>query len=279
MIIGFLGKGGNGKSTMATRLVQSLVREGNNILAVDADHNMDLTYNLEAPEDMTYVGTSWDDMKAHCAIEANNYRLAFSKEPLPQFSFSSPDPFTSKYSHELSPSLRIMTAGPHTDQMIYDKSCSHGLFTSLKIYLPLVSLKDNEYVVVDEKAGTDSVGTGITTGFSLAYVVCEPTLHGLKAGNQIGEMLEFYGTPYEFILNKVTSDEDIELAKTTLRKEPAFVFRFSPELLKPNTPLPKEHEEIFAQIVESLKKHQNEHPDSRIERTQEKIRRRDELAD
>ena len=46
MRVAFLGKGGSGKSTMATAFVQELRSRGMQVLAIDADHNMDLSYNL-----------------------------------------------------------------------------------------------------------------------------------------------------------------------------------------------------------------------------------------
>jgi len=48
MKIAFLGKGGSGKSTLATAAVRHLHSTGRHVLAIDADHNMDLSFNLGA---------------------------------------------------------------------------------------------------------------------------------------------------------------------------------------------------------------------------------------
>mgnify|MGYP003893631969 CR=1 FL=1 len=42
MKIAFIGKGGSGKSTVSWLATQMLVSEGRKVLAIDADHNMDL---------------------------------------------------------------------------------------------------------------------------------------------------------------------------------------------------------------------------------------------
>ena len=46
MKIAFVGKGGSGKSSTSWLAVKTLENMGVHVLAVDADHNMDLTSNL-----------------------------------------------------------------------------------------------------------------------------------------------------------------------------------------------------------------------------------------
>jgi CO dehydrogenase nickel-insertion accessory protein CooC1 len=64
MIIGVLGKGGSGKSTVSTNLVKFLAsKKEHTVLAIDADHNMDITYNLGVTEEFPYLGGSMSDLK------------------------------------------------------------------------------------------------------------------------------------------------------------------------------------------------------------------------
>jgi CO dehydrogenase maturation factor len=205
MIIGILGKGGSGKSTVATNLVRALMtQKENNVLAIDADHNMDLTYNLGVTEEFPYLGSSMSDLKVISGLDSDeNYRLALTNNKQGLFTLSPKDTFTKKYTNKISDNLSLMTAGPQTDDVISDKACSHALFTSLKVYLPLLSLKENEWVIVDEKAGADGVSTGIPTGFDVAIIVSEPTVHGIKTARQIAGLLNYFDVPYEFVINKV----------------------------------------------------------------------------
>lgn len=61
MKIGFVGKGGSGKSTLSTLFVKYLEGQNKTVLAVDADYNMDLTNNLNAPKDMQYIGAGMQE--------------------------------------------------------------------------------------------------------------------------------------------------------------------------------------------------------------------------
>jgi CO dehydrogenase nickel-insertion accessory protein CooC1 len=221
MIIGFLGKGGSGKSTLSTKVVQYLNKnKDNTILAIDADYNMDLLHNLEAGDDLNFLG---DDakflMKKALGVDekALYIDIVLDENNANKFSISNPDEFTKKYSKKIKENLYIMAVGPHSENVLNDKMCSHGLGALLKAYLPLLDIKQNEYIIVDEKAGVDSVGTGTPSGFNMSIIVVEATVYGVKAAKQISGLLEnHYHLPYAYIINKVKSDTDVDMIKKEL---------------------------------------------------------------
>jgi CO dehydrogenase maturation factor len=51
MKIAVVGKGGSGKSTLSWLIIHYLHEQNQNVLAIDADHNMDLMTLLDARED------------------------------------------------------------------------------------------------------------------------------------------------------------------------------------------------------------------------------------
>ncbi len=221
MIIGFLGKGGSGKSTLATKVVNFLSTDKNNtILAIDADYNMDLLHNLNAGDDLNYLGTDAKFiMKKVLEVDekALYADIVLGENNANKFSISNPDDFTKTYSKKLKENLYLMAVGPHSENVLNDKMCSHGLGALLKAYLPLINIKENEYVIIDEKAGVDSVGTGIPTGFNMSIIVVEATVYGIKAAKQISDLLEnHYHLPFAYIVNKVKSDTDIYMIKQEL---------------------------------------------------------------
>jgi len=225
MIIGFLGKGGSGKSTLSTALAKHVYDAGNTVLAIDADHNMDLVWNLINDDQLAYLGESVPDINEHSGIGRDEtYKNIFYKNLSPKFSLSPLDPFSKKYIREINPRFYLMAAGPHTETVLNGNKCSHSLSTSLKVYLPFLELKENEVVIIDEKASSDAAGTGVPTGFTVNYITVEPTLHSIKAAHQIAKTLEFYDAPYEFVLNKVASEESKNFALSNLIKAPIAVF-------------------------------------------------------
>jgi CO dehydrogenase maturation factor len=204
MKVAFLGKGGSGKSTMATAFVRELRSRGLQVLAIDADHNMDLSYNLGA-EPSLFLGSDPDCIKEYVgSSREGTYGEALQKAREDNLSFVlfPADEYTESISIEIEDGLRLMTAGPHTDRVRAQESCSHSLAAPLKVYLPMLRLKEGEAVVIDERAGTDPVATGILSGVDLAVIVQEPTTNSRRVAEQIKGELELAGISYLIVNNK-----------------------------------------------------------------------------
>ncbi len=204
MKIAFLGKGGSGKSTMATAFVKYFHANCFNVLAIDADHNIDLSYNLgiepslflgNDPEYIKeYVGSAKNDSYKQARVVAESNDTKFTLSPF--------DSYTLQVSTEVEKGLRLITAGPHTDRVRTQESCSHSLAAPLKIYLPFLLLKEKEIIIIDERAGTDPVATGILSGVDVALIVREPTVQSSRVADQIKKELDLTGIKYLIIDNK-----------------------------------------------------------------------------
>jgi CO dehydrogenase maturation factor len=278
MILGFLGKGGSGKSSVSSQTALHLNAANFSVLGIDADHNMDLSYNLSGGDvpPLKYFSQSLADLqKAVGLAEGEKYTEAFLSERAKRFALTPLSPEIEDYSHVLDNNIRLMTAGPQTDGVLYGTHCSHSLTTSLKILLPLLEVQENEVVVVDEKAGADGVSTGIVTGIDVGVIVCEPALHSIKTAKQIAALMDFYETPYVFVGNKVTSSEDKDFIISELGQEPVTFLMASNSIKRNPSALVAEWTDEL-QVLFNKTKELNQN--NRLERTVKKFKRNHEFA-
>lgn len=278
MILGFLGKGGSGKSSVATQMVLFLREQGNAVLAVDADHNMDLSYNLSGGQlpQMKYLSESLKDIQRFINLpDTSKYSEAFINDGEVRFSLSPLDTATATYSTEVQQNVYLMAAGPQTDTVLYGKACSHSLTTALKVYLPLLALNKNEMVVVDEKAGADGVTTGIVTGIDVGVIVCEPALHSVKTAKQIAALMDFYGTPYVFVGNKIGDSEDKDFIEKALGSVPAVYLMQNSSVKRSPYEMAVEWHAELAEIINVA---HTLNTNDRLERTKTKFARNYEFA-
>lgn len=233
MKIAFLGKGGSGKSTLATGCVRYFQHKGFSVLAIDADHNMDLSFNLGV-EPAVYLGTDPYAIKRFIGLsdtagfieartQGTEHGVSFRLKPM--------DDFTKQMTTRVDEHTLLMVAGPHTDIVRSGEHCSHSLAAPLKTYLPLLKLNPGEAVVIDERAGTDPVATGILTGVDMAVIAAEPTTHSVRVAGQIAHELDLAGVPYVIVGNKVNNNSDLF---SKLPQKPMWLVPFgaNPDLTK-----------------------------------------------
>ncbi len=272
MIIGFLGKGGSGKSSTATQFALWLEKEGYSLLAIDADHNMDFLYNLTQGKEVLshFLGSSGFDIEDFLdADHSKKYKEIFLEtKSKHKFSLLPLDSFSEKYISSIRKNIRVMAAGPQTDEVIGGKVCSHNLTSVLKLYLPLLQVPDKHIVVVDEKAGADGVTTGIVTGLDYAIVVCEPSLHSTKTARQILSLLEKYNTPKVVVGNKITSPEDMDFISQEIPDEAIIFIPASSGVRTKPSEYDPQYEEALQNLFQYLLEN---YEDKRYERTLEKF--------
>jgi len=278
MILAFLGKGGSGKSSVSSQMALYLNSQHKSVLAIDADHNMDLSYNLGGDDikDTMYYGNALMDLQLAVGLDKEEkYSAAFLKSIVKRFTLSPLSFEIEKYSVKLENGIRLMSAGHQTEDVLYGKACSHILTTPLKLLLPLLELQENESVVIDEKAGADGVSTGIITGVDVGVIVCEPALHSIKTAKQITELMRFYKTPYMFVGNKITSSEDKDFIEESLGEVPITYLMESTNIKRNPSVLVSEWSDELSMIFEYAQKISK---NNRLERTIKKFKRNHEFS-
>lgn len=210
MKIAFVGKGGSGKSSISWLAVKTLEAQGNHVLAIDADHNMDLTSNLGLDPDTTpfmhrtdkdfmeAVGLAQDDRLVSITIKESS--------TLPRFTVYPKDAYTASISSPVSKNIDLINIGLGSPDVLYTTKCAHALSGPLKFYLGMLEQRDS-FVVVDSVAGTDMVNYGLYAGIDAVIGVVEPHRNSIKVFEQIYDVCRKTHIPCFAILNKPAQNE------------------------------------------------------------------------
>lgn len=209
MKIAFVGKGGSGKSSVSWLAVKTLEDMGSHVLAVDADHNMDLTSNLGLDPDKTKLMHKTDKEFMEAVGLSDDERLiSLVKQDnvLPTFSLTPMDQYTSSIMTSVSDKISLINVGLGSEELLFQTKCAHALSSPLKFYLGLLDEKQ-DYVVIDSVAGTDMVNYGLYAGIDAIIGVVEPHRNSVKVFEQIYSICKKTMIPCFVVINKPTENE------------------------------------------------------------------------
>lgn len=210
MKIAFVGKGGSGKSSVSWLAVKSLEDMGPTVLAIDADHNMDLTSNLGLdPEKTPLMHKTEQQFMRYVGIqEEGKVSDLLHKErlQLPTFSSTPQDLYTKSVATSVSSKVSLINIGLGTSDVIFAGKCAHGLSGSLKYYLGLLDEKD-DFVVIDSVAGADMLNYGLYAGIDAVIGVVEPHRNSIKVFEQIQAICKKSSIPCFAVVNKPAEND------------------------------------------------------------------------
>ena len=205
MKIAFVGKGGSGKSSISWLAVKTLEDMGSTVLAIDADHNMDLTSNLGLdPEKTILMHKTEKEFMEHVGVLAEGRVSALLEKEdsqLPQFTTSPKDVYTASITTIVGPSVSLINIGLGSPDVIIAGKCAHGLSGPLKYYLGLLDEKD-DFVVIDSVAGADMLNYGLYAGIDAVIGVVEPHRNSVKVFEQIQDICRKSLIPCFVVVNK-----------------------------------------------------------------------------
>lgn len=210
MKIAFVGKGGSGKSSVSWLAVKTLENMGSTVLAVDADHNMDLTSNLGLdPEKTPLMHKTEQQFMRYVGIqEEGKISDLLHKErlQLPTFSTTPQDPYTRSTVTNVSSKISLINLGLGHPDVIFAGKCAHGLSGPLKYYLGLLEEED-DFVVIDSVAGSDMLNYGLYAGIDAVVGVVEPHRNSIKVFEQIQAICKKSSIPCFAVVNKPTEND------------------------------------------------------------------------
>lgn len=169
--IAVAGKGGSGKTTLASLIIRFLHRQGGPILAVDADPNSNLGISLGLPAKRT-IG----QVQGEFLEEKLNIPPGLSKQAWLELKF-----------HEM------VEESEGIDLVVMGRPDGPGCYCSINVLLRgyLENLSGNyEWTVVDNEAGMEHLSRRTTQKIDILLMVAEPSLKGLRTAARLKALVD-----------------------------------------------------------------------------------------
>jgi len=218
MKIAFVGKGGSGKTTLASTTARYLAARKLPVFAIDADINQHLGQSLGLSEEdasrIPAMGLEMNRIKEYLiGANANIGDVSEMVKTTPPSTGSRLLTVTEDnqiYQHFVKEidGIRLMAVGPFTEDDLGVK-CYHSKTGSVELLLNHLIDKENEYVVVDMTAGADSFASGLFTRFDVTFLVVEPTVKSVGVYEQYKKYAEQYDVCIRVVGNKIEDESDV----------------------------------------------------------------------
>ena len=194
MKIAITGKGGVGKTTLAGTLARLLARDGMDVLAIDADPDMNLASALGIDEPPLPLTEYEDLIDERAGGPAGMFKLNPKVDDVVErFGVVGPD------------GVRMLVMGT-VDRGGSGCMCPASSF--LRALLRYVVLKESSVVIMDMEAGIEHLGRGTTKGIDLMIVVVEPGARSLETAERIKRLGTDIGIErFAAVINKVGKGE------------------------------------------------------------------------
>jgi CO dehydrogenase maturation factor len=211
MKIGFVGKGGSGKSTLSWLAARSLAASGRKVLAFDADQNADLAHNLGVEDAASLPWLSGAAAAVHgrfglpenaklLDVLETDENVRFTTEPL--------DPVIEPYARAVSPGIFLVALGQHRDEHLWSGRCSHASAKPAKILLAYLDEAEPWDVIVDSPAGTDMATYGLHLGLDAIVCAVESTRNSQDVARQVAKVAGAFGIPCFSVWTKAAPEDE-----------------------------------------------------------------------
>ncbi len=174
--IAITGKGGVGKTTLSGTLARMLARDGYEVLAIDADADMNLASSIGIKETLRPL-TEYRELIEERAGESGGMFKFNPKvdDIVDMFGVTGPD------------NVKMLVMGT-IEQGGSGCMCPASAF--LRAFLRHVTLKETSAVIMDMEAGIEHLGRGTTRGIDLMIVVVEPGMRSIETAQRIKMLSE-----------------------------------------------------------------------------------------
>jgi len=213
MKIAISGKGGVGKTTLASLIIKNFSDRGNKVLAIDADPDANLAgaLGIEHPEDIIPISQMKELIEERTESKVGTMG-----------SFFKLNPHVSDLPEKLSVqkgNIRVMVMGGVKRG---GGGCVCPESVMLKTLITHLILARDEVVVLDMEAGIEHLGRGTASSVNKLIVVVEPGQRSIETAHQIKKLAQDLGLKNIVLVgNKVRNEQDKEFL---IRQLPGFTF-------------------------------------------------------
>ncbi|MFH1046192.1 MAG: AAA family ATPase [Candidatus Omnitrophota bacterium] len=224
MKVAFSGKGGVGKTTLASLFIRALAQEAKEVLAVDCDPDSNLAHALgfENFDKIQPIAEMEELIHRRMGVEKGN-KSFFQLNPKID---DIPDAFSKQKDN-----IKLIVMGAVEEG---GTGCMCPENTFIKNLLQHLIVKKNEHVVLDMEAGVEHFGRGTAESCNAVLIVVEPSLNSLGTAEKIATFARDIGIKRVYALgNKIRTARDNEFIRKQLGKiQLAAAIDFDQDFLK-----------------------------------------------
>ncbi len=222
--IGIAGKGGVGKTLLASTLARLAARSGkfSNVLAIDNDPSLNLGMALGIPADK--IGRPISEMKdlikertGVAPGDGGPFKLNPKVSDIPdKFAVTGPD------------GVRLLVLGTIKDPGSGCLCSSNALVRELLYHLVV---QRDELVILDFEAGIESsMGRATSRSLDLLLVVVEPGQKSIQVGEKLASMAKQLNIKHVLaVANKVNGEREVRIVKEQLKSKGIDVIGIIPQ--------------------------------------------------
>lgn len=227
MKLAITGKGGVGKTTLASLLARLYAAEGKKVLAIDANPDANLALALGLPpeqaQQITPIAEMEDLIEERTGAKPGTSAPFFKLNPRVD---DIPERFSAKID-----GIRLLIMGTVKKGGGGCMCPESALLRSLMNHL---LLRETEVVILDMDAGVEHIGRGTAGAVDAFIIVVEPGRRSIQTAEAIRKLARDLGIKKCYVVgSKVTSDADRQFVIDSMPNFPILGFiSYSPKIME-----------------------------------------------